>query len=72
LVRLKKVQRDINGKKRWGVEYIVVTPEGHEKTITFSLAWVRTIQELLRAGHTNIRVSRRGSRLDTNYTFMPV
>jgi hypothetical protein len=42
------------------------------KLLTFSLLWVQNLNELSKAGYTNIKVSRRGSGPDMSYNFVPV
>lgn len=71
--RIKLVDREINGKKNKAVEYVVVNVnDGQEKIFTLSLSWALNLNELLKAGYTSVKVSRRGSGLDTSYNFVPV
>jgi hypothetical protein len=69
--KFKPPEREINGKKSNAVEYSVVTPENEEKILTLSLSWAVTVNDFLKSGCTNIKVSRRGTGLDTKYTFVP-
>ena len=69
--RFKPVEREIKGRKSKAVEYTVITPDNQEKVLTLSLQWALALNALLKEGYTNIRVSRRGAGLDTNYTFVP-
>jgi hypothetical protein len=69
--KFKLVEREINGRKSKAVEYTVITHENREKLLTLSLQWALALNALLKAGYTNIKVSRRGGGLDTNYTFVP-
>lgn len=69
--KFKPVEREINGKRSNAVEYTVVTPENEEKLLTLSLSWAVTVNDFLKEGFSNIKVSRRGAGLDTKYTFVP-
>lgn len=69
--KFKPVEREINGRKSKAVEYTITTPDNREKILTLSLQWALALNALLREGYTNIKVSRRGAGLDTNYTFVP-
>ena len=65
--------REIEGRKSKAVEYIVINPnDGQEKVLSLSLSWALNLNELLKGGYTTIKVSRRGSGLDTSYNFVPV
>jgi len=71
--RARVIERDFNGKKSKAVEYEVLTPEGDQKLLTLSLSWALNLNELLREGHTKIKVGRRGGGLqDTRYAFLPI
>lgn len=71
--RIRLVDRQIQDKKTKAVEYVVVNVnDGQEKVLTLSLSWALNLNELLKAGYTTIKVSRRGSGLDTSYNFVPV
>jgi hypothetical protein len=70
--KIRVVESDYEGKKSKRVEYDVINEGGNPKTITFSLSWALNLNELLKAGHSVIKVSRRGSGLDTSYNFVPV
>jgi len=69
--KFKPVERVINGRKSKAVEYTVFTPDNQQKVLTLSLQWALALNALLKAGYTNIKASRRGSGLDTQYTFVP-
>ncbi|MEP0826092.1 MAG: hypothetical protein HRF40_11460 [Nitrososphaera sp.] len=69
--KFKPIEREINGRKSKAVEYTVVTPDNQQKVLTLSLQWALALNALLKAGYTNIKASRRGAGLDTNYTFVP-
>lgn len=65
--------REIEGRKSKAAQYTVINPnDGQEKILTLSLSWALNLNELLKAGYTTIKVSRRGSGLDTSYNFIPV
>ncbi len=71
--KIRLVDRELNGKKSKAAEYAVISVnDGQEKLLTLSLSWALNLNELLKAGYTNIKVSRRGSGLDTSYNFVPV
>ena len=70
--RMQLVDREIEGRKSKAVEYVVVNVnDGQEKILSFSLSWALNLNELLKAGYTTVKVSRRGSGLDTSYNFVP-
>ena len=69
--KFKPVEREINGRKSKAVEYTVIASDNREKLLTLSLQWALALNALLKAGYTNIKTSRRGSGLDTQYTFVP-
>ena len=69
--KIQLVDRQIEDRKSKAAQYTVIC-EGQEKIITFSLSWALNLNELLKAGYTTIKVSRRGSGLDTSYNFIPV
>ncbi len=71
--RISLVDREINGKKSKAVQYDVIEVDtGAEKTLTLSLSWARQLNEFLKNGYSALRITRRGSGFDTQYTFMPV
>lgn len=70
--RIRLIDREINGKKSKAVEYDVIDVNtGAEKTLTLSLSWARQLNEFLKAGYNAVKITRRGSGFDTQYTFMP-
>ena len=69
--KFKPVEREINGRKSKAVEYTVIASDNREKLLTLSLQWALALNALLKEGYTNIKASRRGSGLDTPYTFVP-
>jgi hypothetical protein len=69
--KLHPLEREINGGKSKAVEYAVVTSDNQQKTLTLSLQWAIALNAILKGGYTNVKVSRRGAGLDTNYTFVP-
>jgi hypothetical protein len=71
--KLQLVDREIENRKSKVVQYVVISVnDGQEKILTLSLSWALNLNELLKAGYTTIKVSRRGSGLDTSYNFVPV
>lgn len=71
--KLQLVDRQIEDRKSKAVQYTVVNVnDGQEKLLTLSLSWALNLNELLKANYTTIKVSRRGSGLDTSYNFVPV
>jgi hypothetical protein len=71
--KLQLVDREIENRKSKAVQYVVISVnDGQEKILTLSLSWALNLNELLKAGYTTIKVSRRGSGLDTSYNFVPV
>lgn len=71
--KLQLVDREIENRKSKAVQYVVISVnDGQEKILTLSLSWALNLNELLKAGYTTIKVSRRGSALDTSYNFVPV
>ena len=71
--KIELKDREIEGRKSKAAQYTVINPnDGQEKILTLSLSWALNLNELLRAGYTTIKVSRRGSGLDTSYNFIPV
>lgn len=71
--KIQLVDRVIENKKSKAVQYTVVNVnDGQEKILSLSLSWALNVNELLKAGYRNIKVSRRGSGLDTSYNFIPV
>ena len=62
-----------NNRSSKGIEYEVIdTNTGREKLFTVSPQWAKQLNGLLREGFTTIRVTRKGSGLDTSYLFVPV
>ncbi|MEP0825862.1 MAG: hypothetical protein HRF40_10275 [Nitrososphaera sp.] len=71
--RIRLVDREINSKKSKAVQYDVIEVDtGAEKTLTLSLSWARQLNEFLKNGYSALKITRRGSGFDTQYTFMPV
>jgi hypothetical protein len=71
--RAEIIEREFNGKKSKAVQYEVLTPQGESKMLTLSLSWALNLNELLKEGHTKVKVGRRGGGLqDTRYAFLPV
>ena len=71
--KIQLVDRQIEDRKSKAVQYTVINVnDGQEKILTLSLSWALNLNELLKAGYTNIKVSRRGGGLDTSYNFVPV
>lgn len=71
--KLQLVDREIENRKSKAVQYVVISVnDGQEKILSLSLSWALNLNELLQAGYTTIKVSRRGSGLDTSYNFVPV
>ncbi len=71
--KLQLVDREIENRKSKAVQYVVVSVnDGQEKILSLSLSWALNLNELLKAGYTTAKVSRRGSGLDTSYNFVPV
>ena len=71
--KMQLVDREIENRKSKAVEYVVVNVnDGQEKILSLSLSWALNLNELLKAGYTTVKVSRRGSGLDTSYNFVPV
>lgn len=71
--KIQLVDRQIEDRKSKAVQYTVINVnDGQEKILTLSLSWALNLNELLKAGYTAIKVSRRGSGLDTSYNFVPV
>jgi hypothetical protein len=67
------VDREIENRKSRAVQYTVINVnDGQEKILSLSLSWALNLNELLKAGYTTVKVSRRGSGLDTSYNFVPV
>lgn len=71
--KIQLVDRQIEDRKSKAVQYTVINVnDGQEKILTLSLSWALNLNELLKAGYTSIKVSRRGGGLDTSYNFVPV
>lgn len=71
--KLQLVDREIENRKSKAVQYVVISVnDGQEKILSLSLSWALNLNELLKAGYTTVKVSRRGSGLDTSYNFVPV
>ena len=71
--KIQLVDREIENRKSKAVQYTVLNVnDGQEKILSLSLSWALNLNELLKAGYTNIKVNRRGSGLDTSYNFVPV
>jgi hypothetical protein len=71
--KIQLVNRQIEDRKSKAVQYAVMNVnDGQEKILTLSLSWALNLNELLKAGYSTIKVSRRGSGLDTSYNFVPV
>jgi hypothetical protein len=68
----RTIEREYKGKKSNAVNYAVKTLDGTRKTLTLSLSWALNVNDLLKEGHTKIKISRRGEGVDTRYTFIPV
>lgn len=65
--------REIQGRKSKAAEYTVINVnDGQEKILTLSLSWALNLNELLKAGYLAIKITRKGSGLDTSYSFVPV
>jgi hypothetical protein len=71
--KIQLVDREIEDRKSRAAQYTVITVnDGQEKILTLSLTWALNLNELLKSNYTTIKVSRRGSGLDTSYNFVPV
>ena len=71
--KIQLVDREIENRKSKAVQYTVLNVnDGQEKILSLSLSWALNLNELLKAGYTNIKVNRRGSGLDTSHNFVPV
>jgi hypothetical protein len=71
--KMQLVDRKIEERKSKAVQYTVINVnDQQEKILTLSLSWSLNLNELLKAGYRVIKVSRRGSGLDTSYNFIPV
>ena len=71
--KLQLVDREIENRKSKAVQYVVISVnDGQEKILSLSLSWALNLNELLKAGYSTVKVSRRGSGLDTSYNFVPV
>jgi hypothetical protein len=70
--KIRLVDREINDKKSKAAEYDVVDVNtGAAKILTLSLSWARQLNELLKNGYNVVKITRRGSGFDTQYTFIP-
>jgi len=74
--KIREVERTFenDGEERTvrRMECTVQTEDGQEKTIDFAFGWVRQLLPLLKEGFTWFRVERKGERMETNYTFVPL
>ena len=69
--KIQLVDRQIEDRKSKAAQYTVVNVnDGQEKLLTLWLSWALNLNELLKAGYTNIRVTRRGGGPDTSYVFI--
>lgn len=69
----KVIDREFEGKKSRRVNYEVTTAENplDVKIVGMSLSNAVSINAFLKKGITTIEVRRKGSGLDTKYTFTP-
>lgn len=70
--KIQLVDRQIEDRKSKAAQYTDVNVnDGQEKLLTLSLSWALNLNELLKAGYSTIKVTRRGGGLDTSYNFVP-
>lgn len=70
--KARVVDRNFKDKVSKGIEYTVTDINtGDEKAFTLSPQWAKLLNALLKEGFLIIKVTRRGSGLDTSYEFVP-
>ena len=71
--KIVMVDREIEGRKSKAAQYTVINVnDRQEKILTLSLSWALNLNEFLKASYVNLKVTRKGSGLDTSYSFLPV
>jgi hypothetical protein len=71
--KARVVDRTFKDKTSKAIEYPVTDiNNGQDKLFTLSPQWAKQLNTLLKEGFNTIRVGRKGSGLDTSYSFVPI